>query len=103
MGSKEARVVVVGGNGQVSDHGARSQAIRTFQSSRYGGNGAIAAAVASIRAGAVRFVVLLVRWLGHADERALIRACEASGVPFRRVRGGLTAAKRAIRAYVGGR
>lgn len=56
--------------------------------------------VAAVRQGAVAYVLLLVRWLGHSDFHAVVLACRTAGVPYRVVPGGVASAARLIRTFL---
>jgi hypothetical protein len=52
--------------------------------------------LARIAGGRVDFVVVLCKWLGHSDYHAITATCRMAGVPIVHVRGGFSAARRAI-------
>lgn len=98
--SPVARVVVVGGDERFSLLPVRGADVQTFPSVRYSRNGSLSRAKATIRGGAVDLVVLIVKWLGHADWDAVVKACASAHVPYLVVRGGQSAARRDLGAYL---
>lgn len=74
--------------------GARSTAANVcfVPSSRYGGTSRIGHAVHAIRGGGVSLVILLTRWLGHADSDRITQACRTAGIPWRAIDRGIAAA-----------
>lgn len=97
------RVLVVGGDDRFASLEVCGAAVDAFPSSRHGGNGGLRRAKAIILGGALDLVVVLVRWLGHSDSDAVTAACRTAGVPLLIVRGGSSAIKREVTAFLAGR
>jgi hypothetical protein len=95
-------VAVVGGDGRRPKPDLTAVEIQSFPSSKYGGNGRHQNTLAAIRSGSFELVLMLVRWLGHSDSRAIALACHAAGIPCRVVAGGMTAAMRDLRDFIDG-
>lgn len=103
MSSRKIRPLVVavfGGDGRAIKEPSSEVLLRYFPSSKYGGNGRHASALASIRRRSVDLVLILVQWLGHSQFHAVVGTCVASGVPHRVVAGGASSAVREIRAFL---
>lgn len=92
-------IVIIGGDGRCRDLRVAAS-IRSFPSSRYGGDGSVRQAIAAINGGSVHLVVLLVRWLGHTEFWSIKTACAAAMVPFVIVAGGLSSARRQVREFL---
>ena len=90
------QVLLVGGDARQGDHLVGNTLVRAIASTKHGGNGGLRALIASIHAGSVRCVVLLVRWLGHSESGAIRKACRAVGVRCLLVTTGLSAARATI-------
>ncbi|UQA61348.1 hypothetical protein [Polyangium aurulentum] len=96
-------IAIVGGDGR-AHHIRVSAVIRSFPSGRYGGNGSIRRAVAAIDGGKVELVVLLVRWLGHSEYDAVVKACKSAQVLFLIVaKGSVTAHQQEVQEYLNAR
>ena len=78
---RRCRVVIFGGDGRDSRLSIPGLEIRTAASTREAGNGSMRAFQAALRHGAVDRVVILARWLGHSQSRAVRRACQRRGIP----------------------
>jgi hypothetical protein len=95
------QVAIVGGDGRSIGPGlGPNVTLRCFPSSRYGGCGAIRSARAAIAGGSINLVIFRIDLLGHSDERALVAACKAARVQFRRAGGGSASAIRSIQQYL---
>lgn len=86
-------ILVVGGDARQGDRVVGSTLVRAVASSKHGGSGKHRAVIAALRAGGVRLVLLLVRWLGHSESRAIASTCRTVGVRYLLVATGLTAAR----------
>ncbi len=93
---KERTIAVIGGDGRFVRLCGAEKRVRAYASSRDGGRGEVQRAIAAIGAGRVSLVVLLARWLGHSDFRAVKDCCAMEGVDCLVVTGGLTALRRTI-------
>jgi hypothetical protein len=93
-------IAVIGGDGRPASWQALYDVVRLFPSARNGGNGSLRRALAAIRKGKIKRVVLWTRWLGHSDSRAIEAACKRVGVPLHRVRGGVSSMRALIAAFV---
>ena len=93
-------VAVVGGRRSPTIPDVVGAEVRHFPSSGYGGNGRHQSALAAIRGGGFALVLIVVRWMGHADSDGVRRACRNSGVRFRVVTGGMGSVARELRALV---
>jgi hypothetical protein len=94
-------VAVIGGDGRrFRPLLADGVDVRVCASSKHGGNGRLHSVLFAIRAGSIDLVILLTRWLGHSESRAVVDACRAGGVPVRIIAGGMTSAARALSTYV---
>lgn len=101
---EKSTIVVVGGDDRV--HGINfgpGVTVRTFASPRYAGNGSTHRAFETIGRGAIDVVVLLVRWLGHPESRALIAACKSANIPVLTIAGGFSKAQRDVREFLASR
>lgn len=96
------RLVIVGGDERARELERVADHVRAFPSARFAGTGSISRAVATISCGSADLVVLLCRWLGHSDYHAIVGRCRAVGVPYLRVTGGFSAARRTIRGALEG-
>ena len=94
-------IALIGGDGRSSDLRLAPATVRSFPSPRYAGNGSLRRAIAAIDGGKVELVVLLVRWLGHSDFRSIVATCKAGDVPVLLVAGGMSAARRRVREFLG--
>ena len=77
-------------------YGSDVPGLRTYPSSRTGGQGRIRSLLAAIGGGAISAVVILVRWVGHSERDAVHDACARAGLPCLDVPGGWSAARRSI-------
>jgi hypothetical protein len=93
------KILVLGGDGRYSDLRVGASVL-ALPSALYG-NGNTRRAIAIIAAGSVDLVVLFVRWLGHAEFWQIIAACTAANVRVLVITGGLSAARREVRTYLG--
>lgn len=71
---------MVGGDGRVFGCAVPDVVLAHFPSRRDGGARGPRAVASAIRHGTVALVVLLVKWLGHADFWAIKRLCASRGV-----------------------
>lgn len=85
-------ILVVGGDARQDHRLIRGTLVRAVASTRFGGSGRRRAVIAAIRAGGVQTVLLLARWLGHSESRAIASSCRAVGVRCLIVTAGLSAA-----------
>ncbi len=85
-------ILVVGGDARQGHRLIRGTLVRAVASTKFGGSGRRRAVIAAIRAGGVRTVLLLARWLGHSESRAIASRCRAVGVRCLIVTAGLSAA-----------
>jgi hypothetical protein len=86
-------VLVVGGDARQGDRHINGTLVRAVASTKYGGVGGHRALIAAIRGGCVQVVILLARWLGHSESRAIAATCRAAGVRCVIATTGLTAAR----------
>jgi hypothetical protein len=86
-------ILVVGGDARQGDRLAGNTLVRAVASTKHGGSGEHRALIATIRAGGVKLVLLLVRWLGHSESRAIVSTCRTTGVRCLVVTAGLSAAR----------
>ncbi len=95
-------IAIVGGDGR--DHTIRVTAeVRSYPSSRDGGNGTIRRAIAAIKRGKIQLVVLLVRWLGHPEYQSVVKACKVAGVRCLTVpRGSVSTHQQEVEDYLSG-
>lgn len=96
------RVIVVGGDDRALALEDGLDGLRAFPSARFAGAGSISRALATVSSGTADLVVVLCRWLGHSDYHAIAERCRLAGVRLVRVRGGFSAARRAIDDALGG-
>lgn len=94
-------ILVVGGDARQGDRRIDGTLVRAVASTKHGGNGGHRALIAAIRGGCVRLVVLLTRWLGHSEARAISLACRSVGVRHLIVNGGLSAARTLVELEAG--
>lgn len=96
-------IAIVGGNGRA--HSIRVAAeIRSYPSSLDGGNGSIRRVIAAIKSGKIQLVLLLVRWIGHSEYDAVVKACKAAGVLWLNVPAGpVRAYQQQVQEYLDGR
>lgn len=85
-------ILIVGGDARQGDRQIGGAFVRAVASTKYGGNGEHRALIATIRGRGVHVVLLLARWLGHSESRAIGAACRSVGTRYLMVDGGLTAA-----------
>lgn len=97
------RVIVIGGDDRTQTLEEFLDGLRTFPSARFAGAGSISRALAVISSGTADLVVVLCRWIGHSDYYAIAERCRLAGVRLVRVRGGFSAARRAIDDALGER
>lgn len=97
--NSEVSIVIVGGDGRQRHHQIRNASIRCFASSKHG-NGNPRSVIAALRSGSVDLVILLVRWLGHPERHAIVATCRTQAVRYLVIERGMTAAWRAITAFV---
>jgi hypothetical protein len=90
------RVIVVGGDEPAQALDEILDGLRAFPSARFAGAGSISRALATISNGTVDLVVVLCRWIGHSDYRAIAERCRRAGVRLVGGCGGFSAARRAI-------
>jgi hypothetical protein len=94
------RFLVYGGDERFASLRFAGVEVRALGSSRHNGNGSLRRAVATIRAQATDVVLLLIKWIGHADNAVITEACRAAGVPLRIVWGGVSALRRELAVCV---
>lgn len=85
-------ILVVGGDARQGNRHIGGTLIRAVASTKSGGGGEHRAVIAAVRGGNVKAVLLLVRWLGHSESRAITSTCRSVGVRCRIVRTGMSAA-----------
>jgi len=86
-------ILVVGGDARQGDRVVGNTHVRAIACTKHGGSGEHRAAIAAIRAGGIQLVLLLVRWLGHSESRAIASTCRTVGVRYLLVTTGLSAAR----------
>ena len=92
------RFLVYGGDERFAALRFEGAEVCALGSSRHAGNGSLRRAIAMIRARATHVVLVLVKWIGHADGAAIAAACRAARVPLRVVIGGASSLRRALTA-----
>lgn len=85
-------ILVVGGDARQGDRRIDGTLVRAVASTKSGGTGEHRALIAAVRAGSVKVVLLLVRWLGHSESRAITSACRSVGVRCLIVHAGMSTA-----------
>lgn len=81
-----SRVAIYGGDGRHLHRFTAAASFRVFSGIRYG-RGSLTALDEAIRTGSIDLVVVLVRFIGHSECRALNRVCRSRGTAVRCFRG----------------
>lgn len=81
-----SRVAIYGGDGRHLHRFTAVGSFRVFSGNRYG-RGSLSALDEAIRTGSIDLVIVLVRFIGHPEYRALKRVCRSTGTMVRCFRG----------------
>ena len=81
VNARQPRIAVLGGDGRFNPQRLPDCRVKVYQARRYGGNGHLRRMEASLKAGGVDRVVLLVRWNGHSATTRVVRLCRKLGIP----------------------
>ena len=82
MVSRPPRIAVFGGDiRKLTRDLAGLQNLELFGSTGQTGQGELRRMLASLRAGALQHVCLVIRWAGHREVRVFCRVCSTLGVP----------------------
>jgi hypothetical protein len=92
------KIIIFGGDARVSLLEDHARNVLAFPSPRSAGGRSRTSALASMQAGEPCTLIVLCRWLGHSDYYTLVGAARAAGARVVHVRGGYSAAQRAIDA-----
>ncbi len=94
MHSHPPRVAVFGGDARYCRNPVPK--LKGYPSGKHGGRGRVRSLLRAIRSRAFDVVLVLVRWVGHAEHDAVRAACLAANVPCCAVAGGWSTARRQL-------